>query len=46
MELLVSPQGQKQNLHIPDHKSLSSESQKDLWLVVQELFADVDLAMV
>jgi len=33
-------------LQTPGRKSLSSGSQKDLWLVVQEgLFADVDLAL-
>lgn len=46
MEVLVSPQGQKQNLQAHSRKSLSSGSQRDLWLVVQEgSLADVDLAL-
>ncbi|KAF5471959.1 hypothetical protein F2P56_008716 [Juglans regia] len=46
MEVLVSPQGQKQNLQAHSRKSLLSGSQRDLWLVVQEgSLADVDLAL-
>lgn len=46
MEVIVSPQGQKQNLQAPGRKSLSSGSQKDLWLAVREgSLADVDFAL-
>uniref|UniRef100_A0A6P4AWN4 uncharacterized protein LOC107433525 isoform X1 n=1 Tax=Ziziphus jujuba TaxID=326968 RepID=A0A6P4AWN4_ZIZJJ len=46
MEVLVSPQGQKQNSHTPVRKILSSGSHKDLWLAVREgSLADVDSAL-
>lgn len=46
MEILVSPQGQKQNTQTPARKFSPSGSQKDLWLVVREgSLADVDLAL-
>lgn len=46
MEVLVSPQGQKQNSQTPARKILSSGSRKDLWLAVREgTLADVDSAL-
>lgn len=46
MEVLVSSQGQKQNLQSHGRKVLPAGPHKDLWLVVREgSLADVDLAL-
>ncbi|XP_008462805.2 uncharacterized protein LOC103501089 isoform X1 [Cucumis melo] len=46
MDVLVSPQGQKQNVQTSFRKSSSVSSQKDLWLIVHEgSLADVDSAL-
>lgn len=46
MEVLVSSQGQKQNVQTSFRKSSSMSSQKDLWLVVREgSLAGVDSAL-
>lgn len=46
MDVLVSPQGQKNNLQTAAQKFSSGGSQKDLWHVVREgSLADVDLAL-
>ncbi|CAK7341477.1 unnamed protein product [Dovyalis caffra] len=46
MEVLVSPQGQRHNLHMAGQKFSSGGSQKDLWHVVRDgSLADVDSAL-
>lgn len=46
MEVAVSLQAQKQNLHTAGRKILGDGSQKDLWLVVREgSLNDVELAL-
>lgn len=46
MDMLVSPQGQKQNLQTLARKFSPSGTQKDLWLVVREgSLADVESAL-
>jgi len=46
MEVALSPQVQKQNLHITGRKISCVGSQKDLWLVVREgSLNDVELAL-
>lgn len=46
MEVLVSPQGQKQHLQTWGRKIVSVGSHKDLWLAVREgSLADVDSAL-
>lgn len=46
MEVLVSPQRQKQNVQTPARKVHSSGSHKDLWLAVREgSLGDVDSAL-
>lgn len=46
MEVAVSLQAQKQNLHTTGRKILGDSSQKDLWLVVREgSLNDVELAL-
>lgn len=46
MDVLVSPQGQKQNVQTSFRKSSSLSSQKDIWLIVHEgSLADVDSAL-
>lgn len=46
MEVTVSPQGQKQNLHTLGRKIMPAGFPKDLWLVVREgSLNDVELAL-